>query len=66
MKHKDGKIRVGDYATDHTLPYPDTDFSPAVQRAIQRKIESGEDEGIDRDEFFRLLGKVAQPQEPDQ
>ncbi len=46
------------------LPYPDSDFSPQLQLTIKRKIESGEDTGMDREEFFRLLGRVAEPQEP--
>ena len=39
------------------LPYPDTDFSPQLRLTIKRKIESGEDTGMDRDAFFKLLGR---------
>ena len=48
------------------LPYPDSDFSPQLQLTIKRKIENGEDTGMDRDEFFRLLGRITEPQESDQ
>lgn len=48
------------------LPYPDTDFSPQLQLTIKRKIESGEDTSMDREEFLRLLGRVANLQESDQ
>ncbi len=48
------------------FPYPDTDFSPQLQLTIKRKIESGDDTGMDRDEFFKLLGRISEPQESDQ
>ena len=48
------------------LPYPDTDFSPRLQLTIKRKIESGEDTGMSREEFFKLLGRISEPQESDQ
>ena len=44
--------------SESDLPYPDTEVSPHLQRTIQRKIESGEDTGVDRDEFFKLLGRI--------
>ena len=55
-----------DIVANNTSPYPDTDFSPALQRTIKRKIESGEDTGMEREEFFRLLGRISEPQESDQ
>ncbi len=48
------------------LPYPDTDLSPHLQLTIKHKIESGEDTGMDREEFFKLLGRISEPQESDQ
>ncbi len=48
------------------LPYPDSDFSPQLQLTIKRKIESGDDTGMDREEFFKLLRRISEPQESDQ
>lgn len=58
------KIKVDDISTDHTLPFPETDFSPTLQRTLMRKFDAGENPGIDRDEFFKLLGRVAEPEQP--
>ena len=63
MEEKD-KTPASDETQD--LPFPDTEFSAGAQRAMKRKIESGEDEGVDREEFFRLIGRVGEPQESDQ
>ena len=49
---------AGDGAADD-LPFPDKDISPALQRTLKRKFESGEEESVDRETFFRLLGKAA-------
>ena len=56
----------GEARQGQALPFPDTEFSPGVQRAIERKIESGEDPGIDRDEFFRIFERIGKLQESDQ
>ena len=56
----------GETRREDPLPYPETEFSPGVQRAMKRKIESGEDPGIDRDEFFRIFGRIGKLQESDQ
>ena len=47
------------------IPYPESDLSPAAQRTIKRKIESGEDEGVEKDDFLRLLGKATESRECD-
>lgn len=47
---------------EENLPFPDTDLSPAAQQYVKEQLESGEDEGVDRDEFFRLLGKTTPPE----
>ena len=54
---------AGDGAADE-LPFPDKDISPALQRTLKRKFDSGEEESVDRDEFFRLLGKAASADDP--
>ncbi len=56
----------GDGAADD-LPFPDSDFSPALQRTLRRKFkeaeEGGELEAVDREAFFKALGHSAKPAE---
>lgn len=56
------RCNSGDGAAEE-LPYPETDFSPALQRTLQRKLENGEMDEVDRKEFFKLLGQMAEPQD---
>ncbi len=45
------------------LPYPDSDLSPALQRTIRHKLDAGEDEAVDREEFERAIRRVVQQRE---
>lgn len=54
---------AGDGAAED-LPFPDKDISPTLQRTLKRKFESEEEESVDRETFFRLLGKVASAGDP--
>lgn len=51
---------------DDEAPFPETDYSPALQRTLRRKFEEAEDGGeldsVDRDEFLKMLGKTAEEQ----
>ncbi len=46
-------------------PFPETGYSPALQRTLKRKFDEadagGELDSVDREEFFRMLGKTAEP-----
>ena len=60
----DGAVTNG---TSEDLPFPDKDaISPALQRTLRRKLESGEadEESVDKELFFRLLGKAAEESDP--
>ena len=48
------------------LPFPETDFSPALQRTIKERFDQGDLGGVDKEEFLKLLGKTAQPQPRDE
>lgn len=41
-----------------SLPYPDSDLSPALQRTIKRKLDAGEDEAVDREAFEEAIRRV--------
>lgn len=43
------------------LPFPDKDISPGLQHTLKRKFESGEEESVDRDAFFGMLGQAVTP-----
>lgn len=55
----------GDGAADD-LPFPETDFSPALQRTIKERLDRGDLGGVDKEKFLKLLGKTAQPLQPDE
>ena len=42
-----------------------SDLSPTLRETIRRKIESGEDEGVDPEAFSKLLGRVSKPERLD-
>lgn len=51
---------------DEEAPYPETDYSPALQRTLRRKFEEadagGELDAVDREEFMQMLGKTTEEQ----
>ncbi len=51
----------GDGTADD-LPFPETDFSPTLQRTIKERFDRGDLGGVEKEKFFRLLGKTAQPE----
>ena len=57
--HDDSDRKSGD-----GLPFPETDFSPALQRTIKERFDRGDLGGVSKDEFFRLLGRTARPERP--
>lgn len=48
------------------LPFPETDYSPGLQRTLKEKFDKGEIDTVDRGEFLKLLDRSAPPEEPDQ
>ena len=42
------------------LPYPDSDWSPALQRTIKRKLDKGEIDEVDADVFYGRMGQISQ------
>ena len=46
-----------------TANLDDSDFSPALKQTLRQKFESGEEESVDRDAFFKALGKAARSQD---
>ena len=42
-----------------SLPYPDSDWPPALQRTIKRKLEQGEIDEVDADVFYGNMGRIA-------
>lgn len=64
-RKREQQRREGGGARLTSLPYPESDLSPHLQRTIKRKIESGEDEGVDPDEFSKLLGRMTPPEQSD-
>ena len=57
-------------ATEHqthneqdSLPYPDSDWPPALQRTIKRKLDSGEIDEVDADVFYGMMGQIAEEKE---
>ncbi len=49
-----------------SLPFPETDFSPALQRTIKDRFDRGDLGGVDKEKFIKLLGKTAQPEPRDE
>ena len=43
------------------LPFPESGYSPALQRTLKEKFDKGELGGVDKEEFLKLLGKTTQP-----
>ena len=55
---------------DRETPYPESGFSPALQRTLKAKFDRAEEDpstldAVDRDEFFKLLGKTTRPEQHD-
>ena len=44
---------------DKSLPYPDSDIPPTLQRTIRHKIESGDDEGVPAEDFVTALQRAS-------
>lgn len=44
------------------LPFPETDLSPALQRAIAARLESGEIDEAEREELLGILTRSAAPE----
>ncbi len=42
------------------LPYPDSDWSPALQRTIKRKLDKGEIDEVDANVFYGMMGQISQ------
>jgi len=42
------------------LPYPDSDWSPALQRTIKRKLENDEIDEVDANVFYGMVGQISQ------
>lgn len=42
------------------LPYPDSDWSPALQRTIKRKLDNGEIDEVDASVFYGKMGQISQ------
>lgn len=66
---RDSVILVGMVPQGEALPFPDKDISPTLQRLLKRKFDEadagGELETVDKDEFFKLLGRTAEGEEAD-
>ncbi len=46
------------------LPFPETGYSPALQRTLQEKFNQGDIGGMDKAEFLKQLGQTAKPEQP--
>lgn len=55
------------YPTEDEEPFPETDYSPAMQRTLKRKFDeadaTGDVESVDREDFFRALDKTTKEPE---
>jgi hypothetical protein len=47
---------------DSSLPFPDSGFTPDLQRTLKRKLESGEVDEVDEDAFFGSMGRAVPPE----
>ena len=47
-------------ANEEPPPYPDSDWPPALQHTIKRKLEKGEIDEVDADVFYGLMGQISQ------
>ena len=45
-----------------SLPFPDTGYSPALQRTLKEKFDKGNIGGMDKAEFLKQLGKTVEQQ----
>ena len=43
------------------LPFPDSGYSPALQRTLKAKFDQGDIGGMDKAEFLKQLGRTAEP-----
>ncbi len=55
-----------DRARDAKKQLEDSDVPVALRRTLVKKIESGEDEGVDEETFRRALDRTIFPEKPDQ
>ncbi len=44
-------------------PFPETGYSPALQRTLKEKFDRGENPSVDKETFFKALGRAAHPKE---
>lgn len=45
-------------------PYPETGYSPTLQRTLKEKFEKGEIGGIDKKTFLKQLGQTVKIEPP--
>ena len=45
-------------------PFPNTDYPPALQRTLKEKFDRGENPSVDRDAFFKGVGRATRPTQP--
>ena len=67
MKNDDRKDPDRRHAGDGAaaLPYPDSDLSPGLQKTIYDKIQRGEIDEVDADDFFGIMQRAAPQTQPE-
>lgn len=54
------KPDVRNNGASEQLPYPDSDWSPALQRTIKNKLDKGEIDEVDSGVFYGMMGQISQ------
>ena len=46
------------------MPFPETGYSPALQRTLKEKFDRGENPSVDRDKFFGSIKRSVKADPP--